>query len=257
MRLLERQAAIVTGAGTGIGAATALRFAREGAGVVLVGRRREKLEETAAGIQDPDRVAIVTGDVCDPEVAREAVAAADKHFGRLDVLVNNAALATPTDFLGTDLEGWRRIFDVIMVGAFRFSREAARLMVDKKIAGRIVNVTSIHGTQAEKGMSHYGSAKAAANQLARCLAVELAPHGIRVNAVAPGFVDTPMSFSAGTNELESESFLRDYVAHRRIPMARAGQPEEIATTILFLASSESSYVNGHVLVVDGGLTCTF
>lgn len=257
MGLLEQQAAIVTGAGTGIGAATAIRFAREGAGVVLVGRRREKLEETAASIQDPDRTVIVSGDVREPEVSAAAVAAADERFGRLDVLVNNAAIALPMDVVKTDLDDWRKVFDVILVGAFRFSQQAARRMIEKKTAGRIVNVTSIHGTQAEREMSHYGSAKAAANQFARCLAVELAPHNIRVNAIAPGFVETPMSSADGSNELESEWFLRDYVARRRIPMERAGQPEEIAAAILFLASRESSYVNGHVLTVDGGLTCTF
>ena len=118
-------------------------------------------------------------------------------------------------------------------------------------------MTSIHGTQAEPLASSYGAAKAAVNQFTRCMAVELAPHDIRANAVAPGFVATPMSVSEGVNELETEPFKKTYVEGRRIPLARAGQPEEIAAAILFLASGESSYVNGQVLTVDGGLTCTF
>jgi NAD(P)-dependent dehydrogenase (short-subunit alcohol dehydrogenase family) len=257
MALLKDQVAIITGAGTGIGAATAARFVQEGASLVIVGRRQEKLETTVTRIGQPDRIAIVAGDVREQAVAEAAVAAAVDRFGRLDVLVNNAASFIPTGFPDANFEAWRRMLDIILVGCFRFSREASRAMIAKDIAGRIVNVTSIHGTQAEPLASSYGAAKAAVNQFTRCMAVELAPHDIRANAVAPGFVATPMSVSEGVNELETEPFKKTYVEGRRIPLARAGQPEEIAAAILFLASGESSYVNGQVLTVDGGLTCTF
>lgn len=257
MGRLQDQAAIITGAGSGIGAATAVRFIEEGASVVIVGRTRSKLEETARRINQPKRVVVVAGDVREETVARDAIRAADEHFGRLDVLVSNAAVCTPVPFPDAELPEWLENFNIVLVGAFRFAREAARYMIARKTAGRIVNVTSIHGTQAEVGASNYGAAKAAVNQFTRCLAVELAPYNIRANAVAPGFVDTPMSIYDGQNELESPRFLAEYVGQRRIPMARAGQPEEIAGTIVFLASQDASYVTGHVLVADGGLTCTF
>lgn len=257
MDALANQVAIITGAGTGIGAATTVRFVREGASVVVVGRREAKLQETAAATGAADRVAIVAGDVREEAVAEAAVRAARERFGRLDVVVSNAAMCYPVGFLDTPYEEWKQLLDVILVGAFRFARLAARQMIADGVAGRIVNVTSIHGTQAEARASGYGAAKAAVNQFSRCLAVELAPHNIRVNAVAPGFVDTPMSVYEGVNELETEGFRTWYVQNRKIPMARAGRPDEIAAAILFLASAESSYVNGHVLVVDGGLTCTF
>jgi NAD(P)-dependent dehydrogenase (short-subunit alcohol dehydrogenase family) len=257
MNSLTDQVAIVTGAGSGIGAATAGRLAQEGAAVVLVGRTRAKLDDTARLIGCPDRVEIVSGDVAQPATAEAAVRAAESRFGRLDVLVNNAAVFRADPFPDTDPARWREVFDIILLGALRFSREAARAMIARRVAGRIVNVTSIHGTQAEVAASAYGAAKAAVNQLTRCLAVELAPHGIRANAVAPGFVDTPMSVVDGVNELATPRFQELYVRQRRIPLARAARPEEIAAAVLFLAAAESSYITGHVLVADGGLTCTF
>lgn len=256
MCLLDGEVAIVTGAGTGIGAATAVRFVKEGASVVLVGRRREKLEDTARATGQPNRVVVVPGDVRDQATVDAAIAAAMK-LGRLHVVVSNAAVSYPVGFPDADFETWRDIFDIIVVGAFRFCREAAKVMIANKTAGRLVNVTSIHGTQAEPRASAYGAAKAAVNQFSRALSVELAPHNIRVNVVAPGFVDTPMSVYNGENELESDWFKRFYVEARKIPMARAGRPEEIASAILFLASRESSYMTGHVMIVDGGLTATF
>jgi len=257
MGVLENQVAIITGAGTGIGAATARRFVKEGASVVLVGRRESKLQETAAAIGQPERVAIVPGDVSEQKTAEAAVKAALDHWDRLDVVVNNAAWFNPTPFPDTPFEEWERVFNIIFQGAVRFTREAARAMIERKIAGRFINVTSIHGTQGEANASNYGAAKAAVNQFTRCMAIELAPYGIRCNALAPGFVNTPMSVYNGVNELESPRFLQVYCKERRIPMARPAQPEEMAGPIVFLASEDSSYVNGHVLVADGGLTCTF
>lgn len=257
MSRLADEVAIMTGAGTGIGAAAAELFVREGAAVVLVGRRKEKLEDVAARIGRKDRVAVLPGDVRERATAQQAVRTAVDRFGRIDIVVSNAAFYDPAPFPDADLEQWRKMFDVITLGAFHFAREAATAMIAAKTPGRIVNVTSIHGTQAEPRASSYGAAKAAVNQFTRCMAVEMAPHGIRANAVAPGFVNTPMSVYNGVNELESEWFKKGYMEARRIPLARAASPEEIAPPILFLASRESSYVTGHVLVVDGGLTCTF
>ena len=255
MGQLEGQVAIVTGAGTGIGAATVKRFTAEGAKVVLVGRRREKLEESATAAGSA-ATAIVAGDVREQGTAEAAIRAAEG-LGGLDVVVSNAAWWQPVSFPDAEWQEWRQMLDIILMGSFHFSRHAAQAMIARKTAGRIINVTSIHGTQAERNASSYGAAKAAVNQFTRCLAVELAPHNIRANAVAPGFVATPMSVTDGVDELESEWFKKNYVEARRIPMARAAQPEEIASAILFLASGESSYLTGHVMVVDGGLPCTF
>lgn len=257
MGVLDKQVAIITGAGTGIGAEAAVRFVQEGASIVIVGRRAGKLEETARRIARPDRVAVVPGDVVEPPTSVTAVRTAVERFGRLDIVVNNAAAYAGIDFRTASYEDWRRIFDIILLGSYRFTREAANAMIAAGNPGSIVNVTSIHGTQAEPGASHYGAAKAAVNQFTRCMAVELAPHNIRVNSLAPGFVNTPMSVSNGVNELESPRFMQVYVKERRIPMARAASADEMAGPILFLASRDASYITGHVLVADGGLTCTF
>ena len=224
--------------------------------MVLVGRRREILEGTAARINQLDRVAVLPGDVREQEIAEATVRICEEQFGSLDIVVSNAAVARPLAFPDTDFDQWRDIFDIILVGSFRFSREAANAMIAKGTAGRIVNVTSVHGTLAESKASGYGSAKAAVNQFTRCLAVELAPHNIRVDPVAPGFVETPMSTYDGVNELETEWYKNNYVENRRIPMARASRPEEIASAFLFLVGPDSSYVTGHILVADGGLTCS-
>jgi 3-oxoacyl-[acyl-carrier protein] reductase len=252
------QVAIITGAGTGIGAAAAELFVAEGGRVVLIGQRREKLDEVASRLSDPARYLVVPGSVTESAIAHEAVEQAVKRWGRLDVLVSNAAVCPSDEFLSASPDAWRRVVDVVLQGAFNFAQASANAMIQTGTRGRIVAVSSVHASVTQGGTSHYATAKAGLNMLVRSLAVELAPQGIRVNAVAPGFVDTPMSVqSDGKSELESEWFVRDYVQKRRIPMARAAQPREIARTILFLASDESSYVNGHVLVADGGLTCTF
>lgn len=257
MGRLDNQVAIITGAGTGIGEAAAKLFSQEGAAVVMVGRRRDKLEEAAERTGLLEKTCILPGDVREQATAQAAVRAAREKFGRLDIVMSSAAFYDPAVFPDAELDHWRSMFDVIMLGSFHFCREAARDMIANKTPGRLVNVTSIHGTQAEPRASSYGAAKAAVNQFTRCIAVELAPHNIRANAVAPGFINTPMSIYKGVNELETEWFRKQYLEPRRIPLARPGRPEEVAQVILFLASEESSYVTGHVVVVDGGLTCTF
>ena len=130
-------------------------------------------------------------------------------------------------------------------------------MVDRSSGGRIVNVSSINAFLGLLQSSHYNTAKGAVDQLTRCLAVEWAPYGILVNGVAPGYVDTPMSIVDGVNELETEEFQEIYVRRRRIPLARAAQPQEIAEVVAFLASDRCTYMTGHTIVVDGGLTVTF
>jgi NAD(P)-dependent dehydrogenase (short-subunit alcohol dehydrogenase family) len=154
------------------------------------------------------------------------------------------------------LELWERIRRVNLDAVFVWSQLAARHMVARR-SGRIINISSINGFLGSERTAHYNAAKGGVNQLTRCLAVELAPYGIQVNAIAPGFIKTRMSIVDGEDETESEWFRAFYVERRRIPMGRAGRPEEVAACALFLASDDCQYMTGQVLVVDGGLTATF
>jgi NAD(P)-dependent dehydrogenase (short-subunit alcohol dehydrogenase family) len=252
------QVAIVTGSGTGIGYATAELIALAGGSVIVNGRRKQVCEGAAQRITAQGGHAVaVAADVSTPAGAQALVDAALSNFGSLTILVNNAAIAIPADFVTAPYDEWRRVLDVNMDSAIHCSRAAARVMIDAGHGGRIVNVSSIHSYRAEKGSSHYDMAKGAMDQLTRALALELAPHNILVNSVAPGFVDTPMSIVDGKSELESDWFKTNYVQQRRIPLARAAQPAEIAQAIVWLASPLNTYVNGHVLVADGGLSVTF
>jgi 3-oxoacyl-[acyl-carrier protein] reductase len=153
-----------------------------------------------------------------------------------------------------DIDEWRRLFDVMINGCVLVSKMAVPFMKD---GGRIIHISSIHAKRAEKCASSYAMAKAAINQCCRALAVELAEKNILVNAIAPGFVDTPMSVVDGKSELESEWFKENYVQGHHLPLKRAAQPSEIAGVAFFLAGKDASYITGQVITVDGGLTITF
>jgi NAD(P)-dependent dehydrogenase (short-subunit alcohol dehydrogenase family) len=248
--------ALVTGAARGIGRAVAEALARDGAAVVVADLPSSNGEATAAALRSQGQQALfVAADVRDG--ADLMVAAALDNFGRLDILVNNAGIYYTADALTTPFDEWMRAVEVIYHGAFLCSRAAARVMVERGTPGRIVNVSSINAFLGLLQSSHYNTAKGAVDQLTRCLAVEWAPYGILVNGVAPGYVDTPMSVVDGVNELESEEFQEIYVRRRRIPLARAAQPGEIAEVVSFLASERCTYMTGHTIVVDGGLSITF
>lgn len=251
--ILSEKTGLVTGGGTGIGRATARCLAQEGAQVWIAGRSASTLEEAAAEI-DPNCVARVC-DVADPE----AVEALIGEMPALDVLVSNAAVSFPVHLQDDPPDRWREMIEVNMWGTVNCCRAAGRRMIRDGHGGRIVIVSSILGELAEPGSAPYGMAKAAINQLARQLAVEWAEHGILVNVVAPGFVETPMSFVSGSNELESE-WCRQFFLNPerpRVPLLRPGQPEEIAEAILFFANPRNSYCTGTMLTVDGGLSIKF
>jgi NAD(P)-dependent dehydrogenase (short-subunit alcohol dehydrogenase family) len=256
---LANQVAIVTGAGRGIGQAIALLFARQGAALALLDRDEAAAERTAAQIiAAGGRALAIRTDIADQAAVAAAVARVHEHFGQIDVLVNNAGISAPADFIASAFEDWNRVIQVNLYGAIHCARAVAQRMVEAGRAGRIVNISSIHAHRAEPGASSYDIAKGGLDQLTRALAVELAPHGILVNSIAPGFIDTPMAIGPdGVNELETEWFQEAYVGRRKIPLARAGQPEEVAAAALFLASPEASYITGSVLAVDGGLAVTF
>jgi NAD(P)-dependent dehydrogenase (short-subunit alcohol dehydrogenase family) len=248
--------ALITGAASGIGQATAVALAREGTAVMIADLQRAQGEAAAEAIRaGGGRAAFVEADVT--RDAAKMVAATVEAFGQLDILVNNAGIFYPADFLEVSFAEWMRAVEVMYHGAFHCSQAAAREMVRRGQGGRIVNISSVNAFLGAPQSSHYNTAKGAVDQLTRCLAVELAPHSILVNGVAPGFVETPMAVVNGVNEHETPDFQAFYVQRRRIPLARPADPKEIAEVVVFLASPRCTYVTGAMIVVDGGLTATF
>jgi NAD(P)-dependent dehydrogenase (short-subunit alcohol dehydrogenase family) len=250
-RLADR-VAIVTGASRGIGAAIATAFAREGARIVLASRKPEGLQTIQTSLAEAGaEVAAVPCHMGDLDAIDALVEAAVDRFGRVDIAVNNAAT---NPFFGplvdADEAVWEKTFDVNLRGSFALTRRVARHLVDRGAPGSVVNVTSVLGTTAAPLQGIYGMTKAAIISMTKTLASELGDRGIRVNAIAPGLVET--RFSAALHENEA---IRDQIL-RRVPSRRMGQPDEVAGAAVFLASDEARYVTGTTLVVDGGWTAT-
>lgn len=244
---LQKKVVLITGGSMGIGQAIAIRLAREGAKVAISGRGREALDETAAKIREAGgEVWAVEADVRYSDQVERMIDEMLAKWGRIDVLVNNAGICSPSPFLEMTEEDWDRHMDINLKGTFLTSQRVAQEMVKRKGQGAIINMSSVNGLAAEGDQAHYNATKGGINLLTMSMALELAEYGIRVNALCPGFIETRL-----TNPLiENEGALREYV--KTIPMGRVGQPEEIADTALFLASDESRYMTGHCLVVDGG-----
>jgi gluconate 5-dehydrogenase len=244
---LTGRVALVTGSSRGLGFAIARGLAAAGARVVLHGRDVARLREAAHAL--PNAAGFLAFDVSDTAATRDAFARIRTEHGRLDVLVNNAGVIPRKPLLETTDEDWAAVIDSNLSACFRLSREAARLMVPAQ-RGRIVMVSSIMGFVGRPSIPGYVTAKAGLHGMTRALAVELAPHGITVNALAPGFFPTD-----ATDVLHKNPDFNALIA-TRAPMARWGDPPELEGPAVFLASDASSYMTGHVLVVDGGLTAS-
>jgi NAD(P)-dependent dehydrogenase (short-subunit alcohol dehydrogenase family) len=249
---LEGQVALITGASRGIGASIATHFAAAGARVVLVARKREGLDEVAASIQKAGGEALaVAAHTGKPDEVRAAVAAGLERFGKLDILVNNAAT---NPYFGPLLDvsepAWDKTFEVNLKGYFYTTREVAQHLQSRNAPGSIINVTSMVALRAAPMQGVYGMTKAAVISMTQTLAQELGGSGIRVNAIAPGLVETRFASTLLQNE-----DIHQHIINRTV-LGRHAQPDEIAGAALFLASPAGSYVSGHTLVVDGGTTVT-
>src|SRR5437588_3239968 len=250
MGRLEGRVAFITGAGRGIGAATALRMAEEGAQVVLADIDTEGCKHVSAEL---DRLGseglVVACNVADSAMVQGAIDKAVNHFGRLDILVNNAGVVRDNLLFKMSEDDWDTVMNVHLKGAFLCSRAAQKYMVQQKY-GRIVSLSSTSAL-GNRGQVNYSAAKAGLQGFTRTLAIELGQFGITANAVAPGFIDTEMTRTTARRQgLDPDQVIAQ--ASKTIPVRRVGQPRDIANVICFLCSDEASYVSGQVIYVAGG-----
>src|SRR5438046_1206277 len=242
----ENQAAIVTGAGRGIGHAIAVRLASEGARVASVSRSDENAKRTADELNSlrADSAKHYAVDVADHAAVQKIGAQILEHFMKIDILVNNAGVTRDGLAMRMSVENWDAVVNTNLRGAFNFTQAIVRAMT-KQRSGRIINISSVIGLIGNAGQTNYAASKAGLIGFTKSLAKELASRNITVNAVAPGFITTDM-----TADLSDE--IKKNI-HSKIPLGRTGMPEEIASAVAFLASAEANYITGQVLCVDGGI----
>jgi len=242
---LSGKIALVTGAGRGIGQAIALKLANEGADLMLCARSAGALEETAAQIRALGRKAeIYPLDVSDSAAVDACMAKTIELFGRIDLLVNNAGVTKDTLMIRMKDEDWDEVLRINLKGAFIFGRAAAKVMM-KQRSGSIINITSVIGLIGNAGQCNYAASKAGLIGLTKSMAKELAGRGVRVNAVAPGFIVTQMT------DVLPEAVKSQLLA--KIPLGRLGAGEDIANAVAFLASEDAGFITGQTLTVDGGM----
>ena len=249
MRGLQGKRVLISGGSSGIGLATARRFLEEGSRVFLTGLDPREVDGALAGLRPSGEV---SGSACDvsleADVAR-MMAAALRALGGIDVLVNNAGTARREEFLAIAAGDWDRIIAVNLRGMFLVAQAVSRHMVERG-GGVIINMSSTNGLAGEEHYAHYNASKGGVLLLTKTMAVELGRHGIRVNALCPGYIRTPLN-EAISASMGGGAFEADY-ARARIPLGRAGQPEEVAAAYAFLASGDASFIHGTALVIDGG-----
>jgi NAD(P)-dependent dehydrogenase (short-subunit alcohol dehydrogenase family) len=250
MRGLSGRGVLVSGGTSGIGLAAARRFLEEGCNVFVVGNSPGELDRALDALRTNDGLAGGrVFDVRDHDAAPTVVDAADKACGGVSVLANNAGIARRAPFLDIDVADWRDILDVNLTGMFAMAQAFARSLVQAGNHGSIVNMASTNAFGGEEDYAHYNASKGGVIQLTRSMAVELGERGIRVNALCPGYIDTPLNadIAAGL-----DAGFSDRYAQERIPLRRVGRVDEVAAAYAFLASDEASFIHGATLVVDGG-----
>jgi NAD(P)-dependent dehydrogenase (short-subunit alcohol dehydrogenase family) len=258
MDLLRGRVCLVTGAGQGLGRAISLEMAKEGADLVLLERNPETLQSVASEIGSAGSKSVsYVLDVTDYATYRDVIADVIGKLGRIDVLVNNAAInPSSRSILDDTLEDWRRTIGINLESVYMGSKLVAPYMVAQK-SGRIIHIASIQGFASSGLCGSYNAAKGAIIAYTKSMAVELAPYNVLVNAVAPGFMVTPMSVVNGVDETTTPEFVDWYIDRRKIPLGRSGLPEDVSGTVIFLASDYCRYMTGQLLIVDGGLMSTF
>jgi NAD(P)-dependent dehydrogenase (short-subunit alcohol dehydrogenase family) len=243
---LKNKVAIVTGAARGIGRATAERLIEEGAKILICDIDEAQLMRAAAELGGEDRVIAQIVDVVNKRHVEQLVEKAVQHFGRLDIMVNNAGIAPVVDFLDVTEEMLSRVLDVNLKGAFYGTQAAGRQMIKQGDGGVIINMSSINSGLANPNVAPYAISKGGMNQVTSTAAVAFAPHGIRVVGVGPGTIMTDMVAGAFMNSAGNHAILS------RTPLGRYGQASEIAAVVAFLASDDASYITGETVYVDGG-----
>ncbi|MDB5279612.1 MAG: short-chain dehydrogenase/reductase [Ferruginibacter sp.] len=245
---------IILGGSSGIGKATAQRFAKEGWQVLVAAHSLSECIATINLLEGEGHIACQL-DVRNDEDLVDLQRLVEEKCFNFDTLVNTIGISQSLAALDSDFSEWDNALQVMLYGSVKSCRVLLPFIKD---GGRIIHVTSIHYQRVANGSSAYGMAKAAITQFTRSLAVELAPRNILANTIAPGFVNTPMSIKAdGQNEVDTEWFKHNYIQYDHLPLKRAAQPEEIAGVAWFLSGPDASYMTGSVVTVDGGLTITF
>ena len=253
---LTGKAAIVTGGAAGIGQAIALRLAEAGAAVTIADIDTEGANRTASEIQARGGKSIfLAADARSADDARQAVRATVRAFGSLDILVNNAGIYPICPFMNITEELWDRVLTINLKGTFLYSQAAADVMIKGGRGGRIINIASIDALHPNGSVAHYNASKGGLLMLTKAMALELAPHRILVNAVAPGATQTPgtqalREGAARAFNIDPEQIAQAFV--QRVPLGRMGEPDDVARIALFLASAAADYITGDLIVVDGG-----
>lgn len=248
---LTSKTAIITGGGTGIGKATAILFAEEGANVVITGRREEKLKEVQDEVKTKGHdIDIFACDVSDEQSCKETVDYVIDKYGQIDILFNNAGVLMPGVTHETETEIWNKIFDINVKGTYLMSKFTIPHMLERSY-GVIVNNSSVGGLKAIPGYAAYIASKGAVTQLTRSMALEYADKGIRVNAICPGAIETPMITEGVYERVEDKEAAEQFMISLH-PIGRLGTSEEIAHSILFLVDDKIRFMTGNMLSVDGG-----
>ena len=255
---LQDRVAVVTGAARGIGLGAARKLAGEGACVLLSDVDAEELHKAEqALLKEGLRVAATIADVADPASVTRMIDKAVGDWGRLDILVSNAAIVDDAAIADITPERWHNVM-AVNLDSVLFGAKAALPHLRQSPSPSIINIASIQGIRGQANAMAYASAKGAVVNLTRCMAVDFGPEGIRVNAIAPGYIDTRMAqMHGGMHEHRTDWFQDVFIKYGRLPLRRPGTVEDVAGPILFLASDDSRYMTGQVLVVDGGITSTY